>query len=137
MLLSHTNTITMGDIRAPSMDWSHPDRASTYKLFKQKACMYFECKDTHLNKQVAHILLMTGEEGVRMYNSWGLPAEESKIPAVIWETVPVHAVHLRGIPPHCRSYSCTSCASMPLVCHTATRDRAHRLGIKSDLNQAL
>ena len=32
MLLSHTNTITMGDIRAPSMDWSHPDRASTYKL---------------------------------------------------------------------------------------------------------
>ena len=25
MLLSHTNTITMGDIRAPSMDWSHPD----------------------------------------------------------------------------------------------------------------
>ena len=28
MLLSHTNTITMGDIRAPSMDWSHPDRAS-------------------------------------------------------------------------------------------------------------
>ena len=85
MLLSHTNTITMGDIRAPSMDWSHPDRASTYKLFKQKACMYFECKDTHLNKQVAHILLMTGDEGVRMYNSWGLPAEESKIPAVIWE----------------------------------------------------
>ena len=65
----------MGDIRAPSMDWSHPDRASTYKLFKQKACMYFECKDTHLNKQVAHILLMTGDEGVRMYNSWGLPAE--------------------------------------------------------------
>ena len=85
MLLSHRNTITMGDIRAPSMDWSHPDRASTYKLFKQKACMYFECKDTHLNKQVAHILLMTGDEGVRMYNSWGLPAEESKIPAVIWE----------------------------------------------------
>ena len=32
MLLSHTNTITMGDIRAPSMDWSHPDRASTYKM---------------------------------------------------------------------------------------------------------
>ena len=62
MLLSHTNTITMGDIRAPSMDWSHPDRASTYKLFKQKACMYFECKDTHLNKQVAHILLMTGDD---------------------------------------------------------------------------
>ena len=36
MLLSHTNTITMGDIRAPSMDWSHPDRASTYKLFGQR-----------------------------------------------------------------------------------------------------
>ena len=67
------------------MDWSRPDRASTFKLFKQKSCMYFECKVTHLNKQVAHILLMMGDDGVRMYNSWGLPAEYSKIPAVIWE----------------------------------------------------
>ena len=47
--------------------------------------MYFECKDAHLNKQVAHILLIMGDEGVRMYNSWGLPAEESTIPVVIWE----------------------------------------------------
>ena len=47
--------------------------------------MYFECKDVHVNKQVAHILLMTGDEGVRMYNSWGLSDEDSKIPAIIWE----------------------------------------------------
>ena len=67
------------------MDWSHPDRAATYKLFKQKAGVYFEYKDVNANKQVAFILLMTGDEGVKMFNSWGLSSEDSKLPAKIWD----------------------------------------------------
>ena len=55
--------------------------------------MYFECKDTHLNKQVAHIILIMGDEGVRMYNSSGLPAEESTIPVVIWGKFDTQIVH--------------------------------------------
>ena len=80
----------MGEIRTPFMDWNHPHRASTYKLFKQKACMYFECKDIKIEKQVAHTLLMTGDDGVKMYNSWGLSDEDSKIPFKIWEKFDVH-----------------------------------------------
>ena len=47
--------------------------------------MYFECKDVNANKQVAFILLMTGDEGVKMFNSWGLSSEDSKLPAKIWD----------------------------------------------------
>ena len=47
--------------------------------------MYFECKDIKIEKQVAHILLMTDDDGVKMYNRLGLSDEDSKIPSKIWE----------------------------------------------------
>ncbi len=70
----------MGDVRASVMDWSTPDRAAGYKLFKQKALMYFDCKDVKKEKQVSHILLMTGDEGVSMVNSWNLSTTDQKDP---------------------------------------------------------
>lgn len=74
----------MGDLKAPTMDWSKPDRVATYKLFKQKAQMYFEAKDIKKGKQVSHILLMTGDEGFRMFNSWGLSTDDAKDPEKVW-----------------------------------------------------
>ena len=42
-------------------------------------------KDVTTEKQVDHILLMSGEEGLRKYNSWTLTNEEKKKPDVIWQ----------------------------------------------------
>ena len=60
------------------MDWSSPDRAAAYKLFKQKVLMYFDCKDVATKKQVSHVLSMTCDEGVHMYNSCGLTGDDTK-----------------------------------------------------------
>ena len=65
-----------GDIKAPAMDWSMADRTAAYKLFKQKAPLYCDCKDIKTEKQVSYILLMTGNEGVHMFNSWGLEGDD-------------------------------------------------------------
>ena len=48
--------------------------------------MYFDCKDTRPEKQVSYILLMTGDEGVNMYNSWDLSEGDRKNPAVVWQS---------------------------------------------------
>ena len=74
----------MGDIRTPVMDWSRPDRIAAYKLFRQKAVMYFECKEVSDAKQVSYILLMMGDEGLSMYNSWDMSEEDSKSPEAVW-----------------------------------------------------
>ena len=81
--LFHGPNISM-DIKPPSLDWSCSDRVSAYKLFKQKAEMFFEVKDIPGDKQVSYILLMTGDEGVALYNSWGLPDTEKKDPKAVW-----------------------------------------------------
>ena len=66
-----------GDTRIPTMDWSMADMTATYKLFKQKALEYFDCEDIKTEKQVSYILLMTGDEGVHMFNSWGLEGDDA------------------------------------------------------------
>ena len=67
------------------MDWENADQSLALKLFKQKCELYFSVKDVKKEKQVDHILLFSGEPGLRFYNSWGLPAEEQKDPKKVWE----------------------------------------------------
>ena len=67
------------------MDWSHADQANAIKLFKQQCDMYFTIKNIKPDRQVDHILLFMGSQGLRMYNSWGLPQAEAKDPAKVWE----------------------------------------------------
>ena len=67
------------------MDWSSSNLAETFKLFKQRCELYFSVKDIKIAKQVDHILLLSGEEGLKRFNSWGLTAEEKKNPEVIWD----------------------------------------------------
>ena len=52
--------------------------------------MYFDCKDIKTEKQVSYILLMTGDEGVHMYNSWGLEGDDAKNPEKVWEKSDAH-----------------------------------------------
>ena len=72
------------------MDWTAADRTAAYKLFKQKVMMYFDCKEVKKEKQVSYILLMTGDEGLKMFNSWGLSDTDSKDPDKVWEKFDTH-----------------------------------------------
>ena len=78
------------DIKPPCMDWSNSDRTATYKLFKQKAQLFFEVKEIPAEKQVSYILLMTRDEGVQMFNSWTLSDEDKKKPESVWAKFDAH-----------------------------------------------
>ena len=60
------------------MDWSVPNPADAFKLFKQRIELYFKAKRIAIEDQVVHILLQVGDEGLRRYNSWTM-SEEDKI----------------------------------------------------------
>ena len=68
----------MGDITAPRMDWSSTDLSTALKMFKQRCTLYFAVKGVIVEKQVNHILLFVGEEGLKIYNSWSLPTTEAE-----------------------------------------------------------
>ena len=54
-------------------------------FFKQQCELFFSVKDIAENKQVDHILLLSGKESLRQYNSWSLGNDaDRRIPAVIW-----------------------------------------------------
>ena len=66
------------------MDWSVPNPAETFKLFKQRIDLYFKAKRIESADQVVHILLQVGDEGLRRYNSWTLSEEDKKDPNKIF-----------------------------------------------------
>ncbi len=74
----------MADSVVPKMNWDDPDLPNAIQIFKQQCELYFSVKGTNQQKQVDHILLFTGPTGIRMYNSWSLPEEDKKNPAVVW-----------------------------------------------------
>ena len=67
------------------MDWSMSDRAHGFKEFKQLANMWFTVKKTKVEDQHNYIILWTGREGFRMFNTWGLTNEQLKDPKNVWE----------------------------------------------------
>ena len=76
----------MGDsFPHPKMDWSMSDRAQGFKEFKQLANMWFTVKKTKVEDQHNYIILWTGREGLRMFNTWGLTNEQLKDPKNVWE----------------------------------------------------
>ena len=74
----------------PKMNWSAPDLPGTLRLFKQKCELYFAVKQIPEKRQVAHILLFSGEEGLRMYNSWSLPTADKEKTDVVWHRFETH-----------------------------------------------
>lgn len=69
----------------PKLDWCATNLAESFKLFKQRAEMYFAIKDIQGEQKVRYILLAVGEEGLKRYNSWTLTDEQKKDPDVIWQ----------------------------------------------------
>ena len=59
----------MSDLRVPCMDWTAADRTAAYEQFKQKVIMHFGCKEVKKKKQVSYILLMTRDEGLKMFKN--------------------------------------------------------------------
>ncbi len=67
------------------MDWECAERAQAFKEFKQVADMWFNIKGTKKEDQHNYIVLWTGREGLKMFNTWGLTTEQLKDPKNIWD----------------------------------------------------
>ena len=74
-----------GGLKAPVLDWSAPDIAEAFRLFKQRINLYFKIKKTPEKEQAWQIVLNTGDEGIRRFNCWGLTEEEAEKPKTIFE----------------------------------------------------
>ena len=63
-----------------------PNLVESLKFFKQQYELFFSVKGIAENKQVDHILLLSGKEELRWYNSWSFGNNsDRRNPAVIWE----------------------------------------------------
>ena len=69
----------------PRMDWASSDRPQAYKDFKQTASMWFSVNKIAPEDQHNYIILWSGSEGLRMFNTWGLTEDELKVPQNIWD----------------------------------------------------
>ena len=70
----------------PFMCWEMANLVESLKFFKQQYELFFSMKGIAENKQVDHILLLLGKEGLRRYNSWSFGNNADRCnPAVIWE----------------------------------------------------
>jgi len=68
----------------PIMDWTNPNPAEAFKLFKQKMEFYFILNKTKPELQVTNILMKVGDIGLKRYNSWTLTEEEKRSPEFIF-----------------------------------------------------
>lgn len=68
----------------PFMDWEMPNPAETFKLFKQRLELYFAINKIKTDQQVNYILLKTGNEGLKKFNTWKLTDEEKRSPDTIF-----------------------------------------------------
>ena len=70
----------------PLMCWETPNLVESLHFFKQQCELFFSVKGIAENKQVDHVLLLSGKEGLRWYNSWSFRNNANRrSPAVIWE----------------------------------------------------
>ena len=75
----------MVDIHEIRMNWGSENLVEAFETFKQRCELYFSVKEIKEEKQVDHILLLSGEEGMKQFNSWKLPPEEVMDPKKVWE----------------------------------------------------
>lgn len=75
----------MGDSAVPRMDWDEPNLCKAMQLFRQRCLLYFSVKEIKKEKQTDHLLLFSGNQGLEMYNSWGLSDAERKDPDIVWK----------------------------------------------------
>ena len=69
----------------PVMYWESENLANSFKFFKQRCKLYFSFKNIPAEKQVDHILLLAGEEGLRRYNASTFENDSDRAdPEIIW-----------------------------------------------------
>ena len=68
----------------PRMDWDSLNRGQSFKDFKQLAELWFIAKKVKKEEQYSYIILWSGKDGLRHYNTWQLTADQVKDPANIW-----------------------------------------------------
>ena len=66
-------------------DWGSSNLAESFKLFQQRMELYFKVKKIEGDMQVPNLLLATGEEGLRRFNSWSLTEEQKKDATVVFK----------------------------------------------------
>ncbi|GAB1602684.1 hypothetical protein Ahia01_000548300 [Argonauta hians] len=70
----------------PVMRWESENLFDAFKMFKQRCALYFSVKNIPTEKQVDHILLLAGEEGIHRYNAWTFDNETDRTnPEIIWK----------------------------------------------------
>ena len=68
------------------MCWETTNLVESFKFYKQQCELYFSVRGIDEDKQIDHILLLSGKEGQRRYNSWSFANEaDRRNPSVIWE----------------------------------------------------
>ena len=68
------------------MCWETPNLGGSLKIFKKQYELFFSMKGIAENKQVDHILLLSGKEGLIRYYSWSFGNDaDRRNPAVILE----------------------------------------------------
>ena len=71
----------------PFVSWETLYLVESLKFFKQQCELFFSVKGIAENKQVDHIVLLSGKKGLRRYNSWSFGNDANwHNPAVIWES---------------------------------------------------
>ena len=69
----------------PVMYWDSENLVDSFRFFKQRCKLYFSVKNIPTEKQVDHILLLAGEEGLRRYNAWTFENDSDRAdPEIIW-----------------------------------------------------
>ena len=69
----------------PVMYWDSENLVDSFRFFKQRCKLYFPVKNIPTEKQVDHILLLAGEEGLRRYNAWTFETDSDRAnPEIMW-----------------------------------------------------
>ena len=72
--------------KPPKFEWPAEDVAEAFSLYQQKVELHFKVYNTKDEDQVPLILLGTGDEGLRRYNSWPLPEADKQKADVVFKT---------------------------------------------------
>ncbi len=73
------------DSTKPVMDWVSENKVEAMALFKQKVEIFFKLKKVKAEDKVGTLLLLAGDEGLKLYNSWNLPDDEADNIVEVWK----------------------------------------------------
>ncbi|XP_072182294.1 uncharacterized protein [Diadema setosum] len=79
-----------GPLPTPTFDWDCPDKAQAFKEFKQLSQMWFNVKGIKKEDQYNYMIIWSGRDGLRVFNTWNLTEEQVKDPQNIWSRLESH-----------------------------------------------